>query len=318
MVNPYPFFGISSNQPDALNYALFKPNGGVFDKATGINYTNMFDAQMDAVYSAMKKVGYGDVDLVVGETGWPSLGDPGQPGVSLENAVSYNGNLIKHVNSGKGTPLMPNRTFETYIFSLFNENLKPTISEQNYGLFKPDLTPVYDVGVLTQKHQQAMGPASGPTAMGPTSGPTAMGPSESPESSPSKKWCVPKTNASEKALQANIDYVCSHGIDCGPIKNGGPCYKPDSLRSHAAYAMNAYYQKSGHHDSDCDFGHTGVITHTDPSSSETCKFPYAATSSGPNVKKPDTDGGSLKSTTSKLRLYHFLFHLQFLIILCFL
>lgn len=110
-----------------------------------------------------------------------------------------------------------------------------------------------------------MGPASGPTAMGPASGPTAMGPSESPESSPSKKWCVPKTNASEKALQANIDYVCSHGIDCGPIKNGGPCYKPDSLRSHAAYAMNAYYQKSGHHDSDCDFGHTGVITHTDPS-----------------------------------------------------
>ncbi|KAI4296976.1 hypothetical protein L6164_036889 [Bauhinia variegata] len=73
---------------------------------------------------------------------------PNQPGVSLENAVSFNGNLIKHVNSGKRTPQMPNRTFETYIFSLFNENLKPTVSEQNYGLFKPDLTPVYDVGIL--------------------------------------------------------------------------------------------------------------------------------------------------------------------------
>lgn len=156
MVNPYPFFGFSPNKPETLNYALFKPNGGVFDKATGINYTNMFDAQMDAVYSAMKKLGYDDVELVVGETGWPSLGDPDQPGVSLENAVSYNGNLIKHVDSGKGTPLMPNRTFETYIFSLFNENLKPTVSERNYGLFKPDLTPVYDVGVFIQQHQQVL------------------------------------------------------------------------------------------------------------------------------------------------------------------
>lgn len=145
MVNPYPYFGF---KPQTLNYALFKPNPGVFDAATGINYTNMFDAQLDAVYSAMKKVGYGDVDIVVAETGWPSAGDPGQPGASLENALSFNGNLVKHVNSGKGTPLMPNRTFETYIFALFNENLKESISEQNFGLFKPDLNPVYDVGVV--------------------------------------------------------------------------------------------------------------------------------------------------------------------------
>lgn len=145
MVNPYPYFGFKA---ETLNYALFKPNGGVFDAVTGKNYTNMFDAQLDAVYSAMKRLGYGDVDIVVAETGWPSIGDPNQPGVSLENAVSYNKNLVKHVSSGEGTPLMPNRTFETYIFALFNENLKPSVSERNFGLFKPDLTPVYDVGVL--------------------------------------------------------------------------------------------------------------------------------------------------------------------------
>jgi len=148
MVNPYPFAGITPTEPETVNYALFKPNNGIRDEATWLHYTNMFDTQMDAIFSAMKKLGYGDVELVVAETGWPSIGEPHEEGVSFENAASYNGNLIKHINSGKGTPLMPGRTFETFIFSLFNENLKPTVSERNYGLFYPDLTPVYDVGVF--------------------------------------------------------------------------------------------------------------------------------------------------------------------------
>ncbi|KAK1298741.1 Glucan endo-1,3-beta-glucosidase [Acorus calamus] len=139
-----------------------QPNSGVFDAATGINYTNMFDAQMDAVYTAMKRLGYGDVDIVVAETGWPSAGDPDQTAVNVENAMSYNGNLIRHVSSGRGTPLMPNRRFETYIFALFNENLKPSTSERNFGLFKPDLTPVYDVGVLRQASGQLNDPQEYP------------------------------------------------------------------------------------------------------------------------------------------------------------
>lgn len=262
MVNPYPYFGF---RPETLDYALFKPNPGVFDPVTGKNYTNMFDAQMDAVYSAMKKVGYEDVEIMVAETGWPSAGDPGQPGVSLENALSYNGNLVKHVNSGKGTPLMPNRTFETLIFSLFNENLKPSIPEQNFGLFKPDLTPVYDVGIL--RGGQALGPTSSP--------PTAEAPAaEAPAAEKSvKNWCVPRSNASDAALQKNIDFVCSTGIDCEFIRTGGACYNPNTVRSHAAYVMNAYYQAHGRHDYNCNFNHTGVITYTDPSY-EACSYPY--------------------------------------------
>ncbi|TYJ97403.1 glucan endo-1,3-beta-glucosidase [Cucumis melo var. makuwa] len=254
MVNPYPFFGF---RPATLDYALFKPNAGVFDNATGKHYTNMFDAQLDAVHSAMKKVGFGDVDIVVAETGWPSAGDPNQPGVSMENAISYNRNLVKHVNSGKGTPLMPNRTFETYIFSLFNENLKPTTSERNYGLFQPDFTPVYDVGILRN-----------PPTMGPTS--PVGGPKPSDEG---RRWCVPKTDASDEALQKNIDYVCSSGVDCGPIQEGGACYDPNTVRSHASYAMNAYFQTAGRHDFNCDFNHTAILTFTDPSY-EACSYPF--------------------------------------------
>ncbi|KAF6171884.1 hypothetical protein GIB67_011781, partial [Kingdonia uniflora] len=256
MINPYPYFGFS---PDTLDYALFKPNSGVFDNVTGKTYTNMFDAQLDAVYSAMERLGYGDVDIVVAETGWPSVGDADQPFVNLKNAFSYNANLVKHVNSGKGTPLMPNRTFETYIFSLFNENLKPGLTaERNFGLFQADFTPVYDIGVM--RDSQATGPS-------PSTTPTAP----SPADTPLKMWCVPKTEANGDALQANIDYVCRLGIDCSPIQDGGACFQPDTVRSHASYAMNAYYQYYGHDNSNCDFTGTGLVTNFDPSY-DVCKY----------------------------------------------
>lgn len=146
MVNPYPYFSYS---PSMENYILFKPNRGVHDTNTNITYTNMFVAMMDAVYSAIKAMGYGDLDIVVAESGWPSLGDPNQPICTVENAVSYNKNMIKVVTSGNGTPLMPKRRFQTFVFSLFNENLKPgSTAERNWGLFRPDFTPVYDVGIM--------------------------------------------------------------------------------------------------------------------------------------------------------------------------
>ena len=146
MVNPYPFFACTSSN---LDYALFRANSGVLDDNTKLHYTNMFDAQLDAVYSAMKVLGFEDVEIVIGETGWPSIGDSAQIGVDPNSASDYNGNLIRHVTSGVGTPLMPNRTFETYIFALFDENLKPgPICERNFGLFRPNMTLVYDVPIV--------------------------------------------------------------------------------------------------------------------------------------------------------------------------
>lgn len=148
-INPYPYF---SYNPKIENYAVFKPNRGVRDRFTNITYTNMYDALMDSTYSAMKAIGYGDVPLLVSETGWPSLGGVGEQAPTLANARSYNTNLVKHVVSKKGTPLMPNRRFETYIFALFNENQKTgPIAERNFGLFQPDFTKVYDAGIMRQR-----------------------------------------------------------------------------------------------------------------------------------------------------------------------
>ncbi|CAI0411958.1 unnamed protein product [Linum tenue] len=259
MVNPYPYF---SYAPSIADYALFRPNRGVHDSHTNITYYNMFDAMMDAVYSAIKAMGYADVDIVVAETGWPSAGDPNQPACTVDNAISFNGNLLKAVTSGKGTPLMPNRKFETYIFSLFNENLKPGQSnERNWGLFRPDFSAVYDVGILKNK-QSRPAPRPAPVAKNKQSRPA---PRPAPVAG-KKSWCVPKASASDQALQANINYVCSQkGMDCRPIQAGGPCFGPNNVRSHASFVMNSFYRLNGARPFNCDFAGTGVVANSDPS-----------------------------------------------------
>ncbi|KAM2031121.1 hypothetical protein FF2_041669 [Malus domestica] len=263
MVNPYPYFGYS---PETLDFALFRPNPGVLDGNTKMLYTNMLDAQLDAVFSAMKLVGFEDLEIVIAETGWPSQGDPAQVGVDAQSAEDYNRNLIQHVTSGSGTPLMPNRTFETFVFSLFNENLKPgPTPERNFGLFRPDMTPTYNVGVLRHTASSTTPKNSGP---GPV---PVLAPASPPESRGGKLWCLPKKGADPEALQKNIDYVCGLGLNCGPIKQGGPCFMPNTVRAHAAYAMNVYFQAMGRKDSDCDFEQTGATTAVDPSYGK-CKY----------------------------------------------
>ncbi|KAG8381116.1 hypothetical protein BUALT_Bualt06G0089000 [Buddleja alternifolia] len=153
MINPYPFFSCST---DTLDYALFRPTIGLLDENTNLIYSNMLDGQLDAIFSAIERLGFTDIDVVITETGWPSRGDAGQSAVDAESAAEYNKKLIQHVTSGIGTPLMPNRTFETYIFALFNEDLKPgPTGERNFGLFEPDLMPVYDIGILKPKAANA-------------------------------------------------------------------------------------------------------------------------------------------------------------------
>ncbi|GLJ30363.1 hypothetical protein SUGI_0600790 [Cryptomeria japonica] len=261
MINPYPFFAYRSDPTDStLAYALFQSSTGKMDSNTGLHYTNMFDAQVDAVYSALKALGYTDMDVVVAETGWPSKGDPNEAGVNIQNAVAYNGNLIKHITSMVGTPLKPNRTIETFIFSLFNEDQKggPT-SERNFGLFKADMTMAYDVGLLQS-------PTAKPTPVPSTGTPVTAPPT-------ARVWCVAKPGLDDQALQKNLDYACGQGVDCRPIQQGGPCFAPNTVSSHAAYAMNALYQTAGRNSWNCDFSQTATLTTVDPSYGS-CIYPH--------------------------------------------
>ncbi|WOL09688.1 hypothetical protein Cni_G18441 [Canna indica] len=166
--NAYPYFAYEQEHSEvALAYARLDPGAAsITDPGTGLCYTNLLYAQIDAVYHAIAAAG-GDaakkVEVRVSETGWPSAGDPQEIGATPENAAKYNSNLIRLVNGKKGTPLKPGTPLRAYIFALFNENQKPgPTSERNYGLFKADGTPAYHLDIeVPQDEDSSSGGGSG-------------------------------------------------------------------------------------------------------------------------------------------------------------
>lgn len=143
LVNVYPYFSYIGNKDSIhLDYALFTSSGTVVSDGQ-YQYQNLFDAIVDAVYSALERMGASNVPVVVSESGWPSAG--GDPAVTNKgNAQTYNQNLIKHV--GSGTPKRLGTAVETYLFSMFNENQKNgDETERNFGLFYPNHEAVYQL-----------------------------------------------------------------------------------------------------------------------------------------------------------------------------
>ncbi|XP_010521649.1 PREDICTED: glucan endo-1,3-beta-glucosidase 14 [Tarenaya hassleriana] len=149
LINAYPYFAYKDNPNDVqLEYVLFQPNQGMIDPNTNLHYDNMLFAQIDAVYSAIRAMGHTDIEVRISETGWPSKGDENEVGATPENAALYNGNLLRKIQQRQGTPAKQSVPVDVYVFALFNENMKPgPTSERNYGLFYPDGTPVYNIGL---------------------------------------------------------------------------------------------------------------------------------------------------------------------------
>ncbi|KAK1549286.1 hypothetical protein Q3G72_009942 [Acer saccharum] len=54
-------------------------------------------------------------------------------------------------------------------------------------------------------------------------------------------------------------------VDCSAVQPSQPCFKPDTLLSHASFAFNSYYQQNEATDVACSFGGNGVKVDKDPS-----------------------------------------------------
>ncbi|KAF9610396.1 hypothetical protein IFM89_022307 [Coptis chinensis] len=267
MVNAYPYFAYEGNADViSLDYALFRENSGQVDSGNGLKYVSLMDAQLDAVYAAMSALKYDDLKMVVSETGWPSKGDESETGAGQDNAAAYNGNLVRRVLTGGGTPLRPKQDLEVYLFALFNENQKtgPT-SEKNYGLFYPSEQKVYNIPLTVAglagwnggKTQSTPTPSPSPSPVNNSGG---DGGGTVSTSGVGHTWCVANGKLGVKKLQTGLDYACGEGgADCSQIQPGATCYDPNTIEAHATFAFNSYYQKKNRAMGTCDFGGAAFV-----------------------------------------------------------
>ncbi|XP_019172541.1 PREDICTED: glucan endo-1,3-beta-glucosidase, acidic-like isoform X1 [Ipomoea nil] len=139
LANIYPYFSHRDDPNNVpLPFALFtEPN------QNSAGYRNLFDALLDSMYFAVQKAGGPNIPIIVSESGWPS---DGGLAATTQNANTYYSNLISHVNGNSGTPMKPGTSIETFLFAMFDENVKRGDEvERHFGLFSPDKSPKYQL-----------------------------------------------------------------------------------------------------------------------------------------------------------------------------
>lgn len=279
MLNLYPYYSFIQNRHVIpLDNALFKPLQPALEEVdpnTMLHYTNLFDAMIDAAYFSMKNLNITNVQVLVTETGWPSLGSGVEKQYATKNnANTYYSNLIKHVLDKEGTPFHPEWQSSAYMYELFNEDLRPgPLSEKNWGLFYGNGTEVFLLSVEGSGGFLA-------------------------KDSTNRTFCVAAEEVDDKELLAALDWACGPGkADCGEIQPGESCYLPNNVRNHASYAFDSYYQMHGKEEGACYFHGAAMVTTTDPSHRR-CLFPGSKQMS--NVTKGAETNVSNASKACKL------------------
>ncbi|KAJ1400347.1 X8 domain [Sesbania bispinosa] len=90
----------------------------------------------------------------------------------------------------------------------------------------------------------------------------------------SKEWCIADEQSTDEELQRALDWACGKGgANCSKIQVNHPCYLPNTLRDHASYAFNNYYQRFKHKGASCYFNSAAITTDLDPSHGS-CKFEF--------------------------------------------
>nr|XP_043631007.1 glucan endo-1,3-beta-glucosidase 5 [Erigeron canadensis] len=248
IVNIYPFLSLYGNSDFPQEYAFFE--GTTHPVTDGPNvYYNAFDGNYDTLVSALNKLGFGQMPIVVGEVGWPT---DGAISANVNAAKLFNQGLINHVLSNKGTPLRPGQPpMDIYLFGLLDEGAKsvlPGSFERHWGIFSFDGQAKYPlnlglgIGLLRNAKDVLYLPS---------------------------RWCVADPSKDLSGAADHFKLACSVA-DCTNLNYGGSC-NGIGERGNISYAFNSYYQVQKQNSQSCEFDGLGMVTFLNPSMGQ-CKF----------------------------------------------
>ncbi|MED6161525.1 hypothetical protein PIB30_061598 [Stylosanthes scabra] len=201
-------------------------------------------------------------------------------------------------------PSPPTPTTTTTSPPTYMTPTNPTTSPNTNPYTSPSTSPTT---VPTSPNANPTTPTSPTTFGGGGGGGVGVGGGGGSGGGSSGQWCIASASAQDKALKVALDYACGYGADCSAIQPGASCYNPDTLKDHASYAFNDYYQKNPAPTS-CSFGGTATLTNKDPSngnchyssSKSSSMSPPTTTTYGspPNgMMSPPTTGGTTMTPT---------------------
>ncbi|CAA0823578.1 Glucan endo-1-3-beta-glucosidase 6 [Striga hermonthica] len=247
-VNIYPFISLYTDPNFPVEYAFFDGGATPVDDS-GTSYYNMFDANHDTLVSALRRNGFPNIPIIVGEIGWPTDGDRN---ANLDYARRFNQGVMARISSGRGTPMRPG-PLDAYLFSLFDEDeksIQPGNFERHWGIFRYDGQPKY-----------ALSLTSGGSGLVPARNVTYLEP----------KWCIMKPGArmDDPRVAASVSYACGLA-DCTCLGYQTSCSGLDAS-GNISYAFNSYYQKNNQLDDACKFNGLATVTRADPSIGN-CRF----------------------------------------------
>ncbi|XP_060185878.1 glucan endo-1,3-beta-glucosidase 8-like [Lycium barbarum] len=240
---------------EVLNYPIefaFFDNKSKFKIQDGnFTYTNVVELMIDSIAWAVKKAGYPNMKIMIGQIGWPT---DGYPHAHIKNAERFHKGLLKFLASNKGTPLRPG-PIDAYLHSLSDENEFKTMFgafQRHWGIYQADGNPKYKIDFSLQDRDEYPTQAKGIVTM-------------------PNRWCTFVGDKSDMDLvKKNYNFACE-AADCTTMEEGPSCGKLTD-ESKISYAFNAYFQRKQQNEKACDFNGLGEITSTNPSVEE-CEFP---------------------------------------------
>ncbi|OIT36420.1 PREDICTED: glucan endo-1,3-beta-glucosidase 8-like [Nicotiana attenuata] len=252
VINIFPIYTVYNLGFD-VEFAFFDSVKSNFKVVDGNNtYYNLFTFLYDALVCALTKAGYGDIEIVIGQIGWPT---DGYEGASEENAERFHRGFLKYLGRKEGTPLRPNKDINVFLLSLTDENMVATDLgnyQRHWGIYKLDGEPKYKIDFTMHDLNTKPTVAKGTVKM-------------------PNRWCVfdGKTDHNETLLMKDFDSACMDS-DCSTFGSGATC---DHLvfAEKVSYAYNMRYQMNNQDQEYCELI-GAVLTANNPSTPD-CEFP---------------------------------------------